>query len=385
MGPIYSIGAFISWTVTIWLISVSVNTGYFQKPPAIASKPEYTEATIVAVGDLISHQDVQRAALDAEKGWASLWEEITPIFKRADLAMANLETPIAPKTGKPGIPFCFNASADLPLALKDTGIGLVFTANNHAYDQQAKGLVETLEHLSANGILQAGSGLSRHEAISPAIIALHGEIKVAVLARTDLFNNNLNQGQDRPWVAALDLENDAQIIRELRQDVDAVLISIHWGNEYQTKPSPRQRMAAEALIAAGTDVIIGHHPHVLQPFEWVESGDRRGAVAFSLGNFLSNQHRMYDQTTQSVNQGDNRDGGMLMATLRKGPSGVELHNVSVEPIWTDNNWISFNKRQSQKRSIRVLLTTPGQRGEALESLLATRRERALGVLGIIDQ
>jgi len=210
--------------------------------------------TIVAVGDLISHQDVQKAALYAENGWASLWEEITPFFKSADLAMANLETPIAPKTGKPGIPFCFNAPTELAKALRETGVGLVFVANNHMYDQSVNGLVETIDSLLANSVLQAGCGMSMEEALAPKIIELKGGVKVAVLARTDIFNNNLNQRHDRPWVAALDLDVDEGIIKEARERADAVIVGVHWGVEYQAQPSQRQREAARRLVAAGADV-----------------------------------------------------------------------------------------------------------------------------------
>ncbi|MDR2696959.1 MAG: CapA family protein [Holophagales bacterium] len=370
-----------TWIICLWLVSLVSTKPYkgqplkFPSPPAPI--PAHIDITIVAVGDLISHQDVQSAALKAENGWASLWEEVTPLFKQADLAMANLETPIAPKTGRPGIPFCFNAPSNLASALKETGVGLVFTANNHAFDQSVKGVAETLEHLDANDIKYAGSGLSRDAAESPVIMELRDGVRVAVLARTDIFNNNLNQRPDRPWVAALDADGTERTIREIRSQVDLIMISVHWGNEYETLPNKRQRESAARLIAAGADVLIGHHPHVLQPFEWIDSGGRRGAVAFSLGNFLSNQDRMYDPSAQPLSSGDSRDGGALVLTLRKDSSGVRLRDAYVEPLWTDNNWIQHTKGQNAKRIIRVLRTTPGERGADMEDLLSKRRSRAL--------
>jgi poly-gamma-glutamate synthesis protein (capsule biosynthesis protein) len=337
--------------------------------------------TIVAVGDLISHQDVQRAALGAENGWASLWEDVAPLFAGADLAMANLETPIAPDTGRPGVPFCFNAPRELARALKGTGVGLVFTANNHAYDQGAGGVVETLGHLRDAGVLHAGSGLDRAAALAPAVVELRGGVVVAVLSRTDVFNNCLNQRHDRPWVAALDIEDDARIIREVRPLVDVVIVAVHWGEEYRALPSGRQREAAARLVGAGADAVVGHHPHVLQPFEWVEAGGRVGAVAFSLGNFLSNQDRMYDPGTQPPDAGDSRDGGAMVMAFRKDQSGTRLLDARVEPLWTDNNWAAHARGAEEKRVIRVLRTAPGERGDGMEALLAKRRERALQRLG----
>jgi poly-gamma-glutamate synthesis protein (capsule biosynthesis protein) len=295
--------------------------------------------------------------------------------------MVNLETPIAPNTGKPGIPFCFNAPVALASALKETGIDMVFTANNHAYDQLAKGVAETLEHLGACDIKQAGSGLTRAEALAPVVIELNGGINVAVFARTDLFNNNLNGGANSTWVAELELNRDEQIVKEIRPNVDAIIFSAHWGNEYHAAPSPRQREAAKRLVAAGVDVIVGHHPHVLQPFEWIESDGRRGAVIFSLGNFLSHQDRMYSPAAQPLSSGDSRDGGVLVVTLRKEPSGiVVLRDAYVEPVWTDNNWPAHTQGLARKREIRVLSTAPGNRGAEMEHLLSQRRAHALGRL-----
>jgi poly-gamma-glutamate synthesis protein (capsule biosynthesis protein) len=336
---------------------------------------------VIAVGDLISHQDVQRAALDADGGWASLWGEVVPMFRAADLAIINLETPLAPKTGKPGIPFCFNAPTELAHALKATGVGLAGTANNHAFDQGIAGAAETLDHLDSAGVPYAGSGLNRASALAPTILRLSNGVEVAVLARTDLFNNCLNERHDRPWVAALDLDSDAEIIRDVRERVDAVIVSVHWGEEYRSLPNARQRLAATKLVEAGADAIVGHHPHVLQPFEWVESGGRRGAVAFSLGNFLSNQNRMYNPASQPPDAGDSRDGGAMLMSFRKGSEGTTLTDVRVEPLWTDNNWATHGKGKEKKRVIRVLTTTPGERGAELEALLAARRARAMARLG----
>jgi len=360
-----------AWAACVWLASVPAALGETGGPPGGA----HVDVTVVAVGDLMGHQDVQRAALDAENGWASLWEDVAPLFMGADLAMANLETPIAPGTGRPGVPFCFNAPPELARALKETGVGLVSTANNHAFDQGAAGVVETLGHLSAAGVLAAGSGPDRAAALAPAIVNLRGLV-VAVLARTDIFNSCLNQRHDRPWVAELDIADDAEAIREARRGADAVIVAVHWGDEYRAAPGRRQREIAERLIEAGADAVVGHHPHVLQPFEWVEAGGRRGAVAFSLGNFLSNQDRTYDPATQPPEAGDSRDGGAMVMTFRKGPEGAALLDARVEPLWTDNNWIPHSGGAEKKRVIRVLATAPGGRGGGPEALLAARRARA---------
>ncbi|NTV74224.1 MAG: CapA family protein, partial [Holophaga sp.] len=100
---------------------------------------ELARVELVAVGDILMHQDVKISAAQAGS-LTELWKEVTPLFKQADIAFANLETPIAPMTGRPGRPFQFNAPEDLPAALKASGLTIVSTANNHAFDQGSRGL-----------------------------------------------------------------------------------------------------------------------------------------------------------------------------------------------------------------------------------------------------
>jgi poly-gamma-glutamate synthesis protein (capsule biosynthesis protein) len=131
-----------------------------------------------------------------------------------------------------------------------------------------------------------------------------------------------------------------------------VVVSVHWGNEYQHLPTKRQRDLARALVAAGCDVILGHHPHVLQPVELLEAEGRTALVAYSLGNFISNQDRMYRADLFPVAGGDNRDGAALELIFERHPGtgGIRLAQASVDPLWTENNW----GVASATREIRVL-------------------------------
>jgi len=303
------------------------------KPPP----PPPPSLSLVAVGDILMHQDVIKSAgLDAQ-GFPGLWADLVPLFQQADLAFANLESPVAPTSGRPGVPFQFNAPETLPAALKASGLTVLATANNHAYDQGAKGVLETLTRLRAQGLVPIGSGEDRAQAERTRVLERQG-LHVAFLGCTDLFNNNLNRKDSEPWVRPLDLEPVLQAVREARGRADLVVVSVHWGNEYQHRPSPRQREAAQALVAAGCDLILGHHPHVLQPVEFVEGNGRRGLVAFSLGNFISNQDRMYPGDRTPVAEGDNRDGVALRVRFERGPGGLQVNEAVVDPLWTENNW-----------------------------------------------
>ena len=309
---------------------------------------------LVAVGDILMHQDVKASAEHAAQGFPALWADLVPLFQGADLAFGNLETPVAPTTGRPGVPFQFNAPATLPAALRASGFTVLSTANNHAFDQGGKGVRETLDRLHAEHLVAVGSGEDQSRAEALQMVERQG-LKIAFLGFTDLFNIDLNRKATEPWVRPLDLEPALAAVREARSRADLVVVSVHWGNEYQHQPTRRQRDIAKQLVAAGCDLLLGHHPHVLQPAEMVEAGGRRALVAYSLGNFISNQDRMYRADLFPVAGGDSRDGAALQAVFepRKEPDGrtrLVLAEASFEPLWTENNW----GEPASKREIRVI-------------------------------
>lgn len=361
----------MGWRRFLLLAYLTVMVGCHTKkaePPRVV-----TRVTLVAVGDILMHQDVKRAARERMDGFRGLWAEIQPLFDQADLVFGNLETPIAPSSGRPGQPFVFNAPEDLPYALKASGFVVLATANNHAFDQGPKGIIETLNRLDALGLTGLGSGRDRAQAEAPRILERKG-LRIAFLAYTDLFNSDLNRAETAPWVARLDLASAMAAVRAARSQADFVVVSLHWGNEYEHQPRPRQREVASQLIGAGAGLLLGHHPHVLQPLEWIEAEGHRGAVIFSLGNFISNQDRIYDPLSMPEPAGDNRDGAALIATLRKDARGVELESVGMEPLWTENNWAQFISGQVAHRDIHVV------RAQAEGGLLALRRSRIEGSL-----
>lgn len=325
-----------------------------------------SQVRLVAVGDIMMHSDVKKSALQSpdqrEAGFPSLWADVVPILKDSDIAFGNLETPVAPRTGKPGVPFQFNAPEGLPKALRESGFSVLSTANNHAFDQGAKGVLETLDRLKDEGIVTLGSGKDQAQAEQPAIIEKNG-IKIAFLAFTDLFNVDLNRKAMEPWVRPLNLEPAIAAIKAVRPQAEVVIVSLHWGNEYQHDPTQRQRDIAKGLVGAGADLIIASHPHVLQPIEPMEVGGRKGIVAYSLGNFIANQDRFYRADLFPVAGGDNRDGAALRVTFTKemdlsGQVSVKLRNVSYEPLWTENNARDMQAGKGVRRELRVVRVNP---------------------------
>lgn len=316
--------------------------------------PPEAGLSLTAVGDILMHQDVKRAAVEAPGGFQALWADLVPLFQGVDVAFGNLETPVAPTGGRPGVPFCFNAPADLPPALRASGFTVLSTANNHAFDQGPRGVLETLDRLRAADLVAVGSGSDRARAEQTQVLEVRG-FRVAFLGFTDLLNLDLNRKAEAPWVRPLDLAPALQAVREARRGADLVVVSVHWGNEYQLSPTKRQRELARALVGAGCDLILGHHPHVLQPLEGIEEAGRRGLVAYSLGNFISNQDRMYRADRFPEAGGDNRDGAALRVRFEQrqdtdGRLHLALAEAVVEPLWTENNWGSLEPR----REIRVV-------------------------------
>lgn len=331
---------------------------------AAAPPPEPPRLTLVAVGDILMHQDVKAAAAQAPGGFPALWADLVPLFQGADLAFGNLETPVAPATGRPGVPFQFNAPEGLPAALRASGFTVLSTANNHAFDQGPRGVRETLDRLRAERLLALGSGEDRARAEAVHWVERQG-FRVALLGFTDLFNVDLNRKAEEPWVRPLDLEPALAAVRAVRAQADLVVVSVHWGNEYQTRPSRRQQDLAQALVGAGCDLILGHHPHVLQPVAWLAAEGRRGLVAYSLGNFISNQDRMYRAAEAPVAAGDSRDGAALQVRFERDAEGrAVVREAHLEPLWTLNNW-----GQGAPRDIRVI------RVGAAEAALRTEVER----------
>ncbi|MBS2030168.1 MAG: CapA family protein [Deltaproteobacteria bacterium] len=305
--------------------------------------------TFAATGDIMAHGEVKKAAAAADGGWDALYAPIAPVIGPADIAFGNLETPVAPDHDHGSRPFIFNAPPEMLAALKRAGFKVVLFANNHAYDQDRDGFAESLDRIDASGLKEVGAGRTREAAQAPLRMEVNG-VKLAWFGAAQFFND-LGPGHQRnvddpkqPMANLIDGPAMVAAIAKVRPEVDAVIVSVHWGVEYMEAPRQSEIDLAHQLFEAGADVIIGSHPHVLQPIEVYRAKDGRTCLClYSLGNFISNQNRQYLPHAQPDKMGDSRDGAIVEFTLEKrryGPqlTALNLAGVKYVPLWTDNNF-----------------------------------------------
>ena len=347
--------------VLLTAISAALLMGAHSRRSSAAQAPyphELAQVSFAIAGDVIPHEPVRAAAAAAGEGsagWSALFADVADVFKSADFGFVNMETPVAPAHSHGSKPFLFDAPIDLIAALKSSGIKIVSFANNHVMDQGWPGFIETREHLREQGMLFAGSGDTAQQAWQPVIVEANG-IKVGWLGMTRWLNGNRNPDKDdQPHVnffpypgesggaPGMDEAGVLAAIKAARAQCDLLVFSIHWGIEYSPAPRPEDVDTAHRMLEAGASVIVGHHPHVLQPVESYRTQDGRDTVIFySLGNFLSNQSRTYVDGLMPDKEGDPRDEMIgLFSAVRKdyGPAGerVELGHVGVLPLWSENN------------------------------------------------
>jgi len=319
---------------------------------------ELAKVSFAVAGDVIPHEPVRASAEAAGggvQGWVSLFSGVDDLFKGADFGFVNLETPVAPAHSKGSKPFMFDAPPALPEALKSSGVKIVSFANNHVMDQGWAGFAETRDHLKEIGLQFVGSGHSAAQTWQPLFVEANG-IKVGWLGMTRWLNGNRNPDKDdQPHVNFFPYPgegggapgaDEAKVLDALKAakgQCDLLVVSLHWGTEYATAPRPEDVELAHKMLDAGASVIVGHHPHVLQPIETYTTADgRMGVIFYSLGNFLSNQSRNYVDGLMPDKDGDARDSMIgLFSAVRNdyGPAGVkvELGHVGMLPAWGENN------------------------------------------------
>lgn len=268
---------------------------------AVEEKPVYPaveeELVITAVGDIMMHNTQLNAGhlYAGEYDFSSFFVHVKPLLSASDLVIGNLETTFAGESaGYSGYPR-FNTPETLGLNLKDAGFHVLTTANNHCLDQGPNGLISTLDYLDRISIMHTGTARSQEEQDSILLVERKG-INMAILAYT-FSTNGIPPAADQPYsVNFLDTDRIIADIKKARSvGADITIVALHNGVEYQNRPNASQRQLVDTLLKEGADVILGHHPHVLQP-TYVITADNspfgNKFAIYSLGNFISDQKGM---------------------------------------------------------------------------------------------
>ena len=283
--------------------------------PEPEPEPEPIVAHLMVAGDIMSHLSQVNDSYVAETGeydYSPMMVEPAEQLGLADYAVGNLETVLGGGPNYSGYP-CFNSPDILACNAKDAGFDLLTTANNHTRDVGMDGIYRTLDVLDQVGVAHVGSYRTQEERDenSGVYVADVGGISVAFLDYTYGLNGfRLPEDQmyavnlfNRDYYTTLSdpdyelMTADMEAARALGADLIAVVI--HWGVEYQDAPNYYQVQLAEFLVGQGADLVLGGHPHVLQPYETItvtgwDGQEREGFVCYSLGNFISDQHDAAD-------------------------------------------------------------------------------------------
>lgn len=277
-------------------------------------------ASVVAVGDNLIHPVVYN---DAKVGsnkydFKPMYKHVKSNIQQADFAYVNQESPIG-GDDKPYSGFKqFNTPSDVTKAIVDSGFNIINGANNHSLDQGDSGVTN---HINAwkpyrHDVLFSGVFKSQKESEAVHTITRNG-ITVSLLCYTYGTNGQISQ---YPYtVKTFDEATIKKDVRKAKEHSDAVIVSAHWGNENHTMPNEKQQKYAQLFADEGVDVVLGMHPHVIQPVKWVKGKNQHQTlVAYSLGNFLNGQY-----TSTELNQ----LLGRLNFNLEKTSKGVTVNNV----------------------------------------------------------
>lgn len=278
---------------------------------------------IIFVGDIMLSRHVGTKMVRAED-WTLPFENLKVFLSSADITFGNLETPFLDIGARVTEGLSFKSEPQAIEGLKTSGFDIVSTANNHAFDRGVAGIEFTNHWLEKNKIKSVGSGTTTEETFSSEIIEINNA-KIAFLAYTYF--------KRAPYVANLDVENLKLEIGNLKSETDFIVVSMHAGDEYTHMPNQEQIYFARAAIDLGANIVIGHHPHWVQPVEIYNEKP----IFYSLGNFVFDQE--WSQKT--------KEGLVIKIQI----SNNKLQEIELVPIIIENYCCPRLANQDESKKI----------------------------------
>lgn len=283
-----------------------------------------------------------------------VFETVKDCFCHAGCTIGNLESPLTRSFKAVPGKYTLRGDPSWAAVLRENKFGLVSLANNHVMDHGEKGLYDTLDSLNIAGVKHIGAGRNQDEALAPAVLSIEGR-DIAFIARTSVVvSSKAYAGKLNPGAALFDEKEVVYSIRECKRSADVVVLMLHWGLEQYYFPSPQQRELAQRLIDAGVDVLIGHHPHVVQGVEKYKNG----LIAYSLGNFLFNDF-IWELTADNGKQStaaanlpeDNKHGMILQLGIDEG--GIFSHTETFTRV-NDAGCILIDRDSGREKDFKRL-------------------------------
>lgn len=325
------------------------NSNTDDKPGLSLIQPD-TYATVLSIGDIMVHQpQLEGAKTSNGYDFSDFFKVISPYYKNADLTIGNLELTFGGKESGSfkGYP-SFNTPDELADAMKNAGINMLMTSNNHSNDTGFFGLKRTAKVLKEKGLEFTGTKETTSDP-SYLVKEVNG-IKIGIVNFTyetpgdDPNRKYLNGGAIKQEANDYINTFSYQRIEKFYDEAESVIAGMkkngaefitfymHWGEEYQLTANNWQKNIAQRLSNMGVDIIIGGHPHVVQPVELIhaEGSDHTTVCIYSLGNAVSNQRR---ELISSARKGHTEDGVMFSYTLKKSKGEVTLDSINVIPTW----------------------------------------------------
>lgn len=312
-----------------------------------------TYATVISTGDIMVHSTQLTGAKTSsgEYDFSAFFKETAPYFKAADLAVANLEVTFGgSESGSySGYPV-FNTPDSLADTIKASGLNFLITANNHAYDTGLYGLKRTAQVLKQRGIEFIGTRETTDD-LNFAVKEING-IKIGFAnftyetsgktAGRKYLNGAIIAGEANDLINSFSYDRidefyatSANMINEMKSGgANYIVFYMHWGNEYKLSPDTWQKTIAQKLSNLGVNMIIGSHPHVIEPVELIrsEDGESTTVCIYSMGNCVSNQRQ---EIMDSCPTGHTEDGVLFSFTLKKAKDGVTLNSLDLIPTWVN--------------------------------------------------
>lgn len=311
-------------------------------------------ARISAVGDIMVHgkQLTAQRNSDGTYNFENNFRLINKYIKNSDLSIANLETTINKDKAISSYP-SFNSPSELLDSLKSTGFDVISTINNHSLDSGQSGVYNTINELKERGFDYVGTQLTEDEKnyIVKEINGINigiSSFSYAQETRSNSYLNGIPSGKSKNLLNTIDETSVSKSFDTIKKEVDLmksencdfIILNIHWGEEYKQIPSTYQKELARLLINEGVDVILGSHPHVVQPIEKITSddGQHEGIVFYSLGNIISNQQ----EEEMGFNMSEN--GILPIIDIKKVDNDTYIENISYIPTWVHRKEVNSEKR-----------------------------------------